>query len=237
QVLAKEAKTIFERHVKILVDLEDTSRAGISSVINETLREEAVRIVADYNTRSYDARKSIVRGNMKILSNKAVLVLERGRSSALWEAAFNYSRASILFRTRCIKLANDHVLEFNDSYSTQLSRAYSRGSDVRSVVAVVLQVIEAELRDYFTESHREIAVGVLAGPANALPDIINNSICYPPGLLGLAKPREGDLVSTMSPHLIVEHVEEKGEELHDGEVVAVNASQILGAAKDDYHAR
>lgn len=83
QVLAEEAKTVFEQHVKILVDLENTHRAGISSAINQTLRQEAVRIVADYNMISYEARKSIVRSNMKVLSNKAVLELERGRSSAL----------------------------------------------------------------------------------------------------------------------------------------------------------
>ena len=237
QVLAEEAKTIFEDHVKIFVDLENTHRAGISSVITETLRQEAARIVEDYNTISYEARKSIVRSNMKVLSNKAVLELERGRSSALWKAATNYSRASMLFRVRFMKLANDHVLKFNETYSTELSRAYARSSDIRSIVAEVLRVIEGELRDYFTESHRDIATSVLAGPANALPDINNASVCYPPGLLGLAKPREGDLPSTMAPYLIVEDVGGEGQDLHDAEVAMDDASQILGSAQNDYYTR
>ncbi|CAM9182199.1 unnamed protein product, partial [Ectocarpus sp. 12 AP-2014] len=160
-------------------------------------------IVADYNTISYAARQSIVRGNLKVLSNKAVREYERARAAALWKAASAYSRASMQFRVRYTKLANEHVSKFNDAYSKELSGADARTSDIRSVVADILKVMEGELRDYFTESHREIAQGVLAGPANAMPDINNSSVCYPPGLIGLAKPREGDLPSTMSPHLIM----------------------------------
>lgn len=238
-VLAEEAKTIFEEHVKILVDLENKHRAIVSTVILEATRKEAVNIVADYNTVSYAARQSIVRGNLKVLSNKAVREDERARAAALWKASSAYSRASMQFRTRYTKLANEHVQKFNDAYSNELSGAYARTSDIRSVVSGVLRVMEGELREYFTESHREIAQGVLAGPANAMPEINNNSVCYPPGLIGLAKPREGDLPGTMSPHLIVEYAQEEGQELHDESVVAEHTSQMLGTAADagTYYAR
>ena len=63
-----------------------------------------------------------------------------------------------------------------------------------------------------------------------MPEINNNSVCYPPGLIGLAKPREGDLASTMSPHLIVEYAQEEGQPLHDELVVAEDTSQMLGTA-------
>lgn len=69
-------------------------------MIGRALREEAVNIVADYNTVSYAARQPIVRGNLKVLSNKAVLEYERARSAALWKAASAYSRASMQFRVR-----------------------------------------------------------------------------------------------------------------------------------------
>ncbi|CAM9089895.1 unnamed protein product, partial [Ectocarpus sp. 12 AP-2014] len=227
-ILAEEAKTIFEAHVKIFVNLENKQREIVSNVIGQALREEAVNIVADYNTISYAARQSIVRGNLKVLSNKAVLEYERARSAALWKAASDYSRASMQFRVRYTKLANDHVRKFNDAYAKELSGAYARTSDIRSVVTGILQTLEGELREYFTENHREIAQGVLAGPANVMPEINNNSVCYPPGLIGLAKPREGDLPSTMSPHLIVEYAQEEGQPLHDELVVAEDASQMLG---------
>ncbi|CAB1112937.1 unnamed protein product [Ectocarpus sp. CCAP 1310/34] len=227
-ILAEEAKTIFEAHVKIFVNLENKQREIVSNVIGQALREEAVNIVADYNTISYAARQSIVRGNLKVLSNKAVLEYERARSAALWKAASAYSRASMQFRVRYTKLANEHVQKFNDVYAKELSGAYARTSDIRSVVTGILQTLEGELRDDFTENHREIAQGVLAGPANVMPEINNNSVCYPPGLIGLAKPREGDLPSTMSPHLIVEYAQEEGQPLHDELVVAEDASQMLG---------
>lgn len=227
-VLAEEAKTIFENHVKIFVDLDNKHREVVQTVVAQATRKEAVNIVADYNTVSYAARQSIVRGNLKALSNKAALEAERARSAALWKAASEYSRASMLFRTKYTKLAREHISKFNDAYSNELSGAYARTSDIRHVVSGVLKVMESELREYFTEGHREIAQGVLAGPANVMPEINNNSVCYPPGLIGLAKPREGDLPSTMSPHLIVEYAQEEGQALHDELVVAEDTSQMLG---------
>lgn len=116
-------------------------------MIGRALREEAVNIVADYNTVSYAARQPIVRGNLKVLSNKAVLEYERARSAALWKAASAYSRASMQFRVRYTKLANEHVQKFSDAYSKELSGAYARTSDIRSVVSGVLQTLEGELRD------------------------------------------------------------------------------------------
>ena len=230
QVLAEEAKALFEEHVRVLIDLENKHRGHISAAVTKTLEGEAVRIVEDYNTISYAARASIVRGKLRTLSNKAVLDLERARSSAKWAADSAYTRSSMAFRARCKKLATRHVLHFNEAYSSKMSAAYAKTSDILAVVAEVMKVIEGDLREYFTESHREISRVVLAGPANDLPEINMNTICYPPGLLGLAKLTEGDLPSTMAPHLIVAPSQDAGEQIFDGEVVSEDASQLLGSS-------
>ena len=232
QVLAEEAKALFEEHVGVLVDLENKHRGEISAAVIEALEGEAVNIVEDYNAISYAARASIVRAKLRTLSNKATVDLERARSSARWSADTAYARSSMEFRARSKKLARSHVLRFNDAYSSEVSRAYAKVSDILAVVAGVLKVIEGELREYFTESHREISRAVLSGPANDMPEINMNTICYPPGLLGLAKSREGDLPSTMAPHLIVELDEDAGEEIFDGEVVSADASEILLGSSD-----
>lgn len=236
-VLAKEASTIFEEHARSRIEIEARHRGIIVGVIRKALEGDVSRILADYNTVSYAARQSIVRGNLKVISNNSTIEYERKMSSELWSAASAYSTASSKFSVRYRKLHQEHVKSFNDAYSSEVSSAYRRFKDVIGNISGVLEAIEGPLRAYYTDSHGQQSYMFLGSPTNNMPEINITTVSYPHGLISVSERSEGDLWSVMEPHLIVAPTLDDGEELIDGTVAADRTAELLGSVNDEYHSK
>ena len=237
KVLAEEAKSIFEEHAIKFVEIENKHRKIINDGILGALDGEVERILLDFNTVSFEARKNVVRNNLKVISNQKTLEFERSRLSELSTAGLNYTRAKLNFSNKMNRMHQEHVQTFNKIYSELVNSAYIRGGDILSHVSSVINTIEGDLRGYFTDIHGEQSFMILAGPNNKLPDINMTSMSYPLGLISIAEPRDGDIWSVMEPHLILEPTYDDGEQLVDVGLVEETTEQILGTSPEDFYSQ
>lgn len=233
KILADSQRDKFESHVRNLVDVENEYRGKIEKDNVSILEKWSIAILDDYNIVSYNARRGILLNDMKNEIATAGLQLRRERSDKIWNLENKYKEEQFQFQNTYLQLARQKKIEFSTMYSSIITSAYQKYSDVLGTVGEVLKVLEGPMRTQYSDMYSEVVDGVLASDFNSMPSIDMNSICYSPGLLGLSR-KEGDLPSIMIPHLILDDVFNlAGDEFYDGDAVEAITDQSLNPEPEE----
>ena len=227
KALANSAKEKYEKHVNDLVDVEIEYRQKITERTMDILNTFSQTILNDYNIVSYNARRGILLNTMKNEVATKGLTLRRERSDKIWQLEKSYEQESLTFKNTYARIAREKIQEFNDMYSSEITRAYERSADVLGTVGPTLKILEGTLRQQYTVSYEDAVSNVIATKNNDLPPIDMVSVCYSPGLLGIADKYEGDLPSIMLPYMIVQEFNSGGSSFFDGESIEDETSQEL----------
>lgn len=221
--LANKSKVLFRQQVDTIVSIEDEWRGPIEASSLETIKNHTETILEEYDIVSYGNNANSIKNEIELLVKKSTSSSTDQRKSAISAIEQEYLITRVQFQQEYIAKGRELKTNFNRAYSSVISAAYSRYSDILNLSSIsdAMATLSGPLKENTVDAFQSNVEALILNPLNDLPEVNMVTICYPHGMIPIVGQEEGDLESIMAPYLMLQLEIANGnvQEFEDGEAV------------------